>query len=95
MPRGEGTKKISDLFTKYQHTLKAPQGHVIAVFSEVVMDVLGIAIDESKISYTPHTKTLSVQTASPIKSEILLHKTELLTHLKGRLGERSAPTNIL
>lgn len=95
MARGEGTKKLSDLFLKYQKTLKAPQGHVIEAFVEVVVDVLGITIKKEQVSYNTHTRVLFLKTGGAIKSEILLNKKEILNHLKGRLGEKNAPLNLI
>lgn len=94
MSRGNGIKPLSDLFAKYKK-LKPPQAHVVETFVEVVSDVLGVNIQPTKVRYAPHNKTLHVSTAGPIKSEITLHKQELLTHLKGRLGAEHAPSEIL
>lgn len=95
MSRGQGIKPIHNLFAKYHNTLRAPQGSVITVFCEVVQDVLGVTITKTQVEYTPNQKTVLIKTAGPLKSEILLQKNEILTHLKGRLGERSAPIDIL
>ncbi len=95
MSRGEGIKKLNSLFDKYKHTLKAPQGSVITAFIEVVYDVLGITIKKEAIRYSTSSRTLVVQGGGPLKSEITLNKEEILTHLKGRLGEQSAPKEIL
>lgn len=92
--RGEITK-LSALFEKYSKVLKAPQGVVIDAFSEVVKDVLNLSIPKDKITYTVRTRTLRVAAFGPIKSEIQLHKREILIHLKGRLGEQSVPKEIL
>jgi len=92
--RGEITK-LGDLFEKYRKTLKAPQGTVIEAFRDVVEDLLSIKIPKEKIKYSPTSKILSIQGGGPIKSEINLNKKEILTHLKGRLGEKSAPKEIL
>jgi len=92
MRKGSGEiKKLSDLFEKYRNTLKAPQKTVVSAFCEVVEDVLGVTVDQKKVSYTPHNRTLTLSVGGPLKSEILLHKEEILTHLKGRLGEQGAP----
>lgn len=96
MRKGSGEiKKVGDLFDKYRQTLKAPQKTVVRAFCEVVDDLLDITVDEKKISYTPASRTLSFKVGGPLKSEILLHKQEIMTHLKGRLGEKSAPKDIL
>ncbi|MFT5037180.1 MAG: hypothetical protein ACI9VM_000757 [Candidatus Azotimanducaceae bacterium] len=96
MRKGRGEViKIGDLFDKYRKTLKAPQGSVIKVFCEVVFELLTIEINKERIKYSPSTKILSLATGGPLKSEIQLHKKEILTHMKGRLGEKSAPKDIL
>lgn len=95
MARGEGIKKLSGLFEKYKHTLKAPQGSVIKEFCEVVTDVTGISVPTTKVSYTPSTRVITLTVGGPLKSELLLHKREILTHLQGRLGVTSAPKDFI
>ncbi len=96
MRKKEGSiKKISDLFETYKVRLKAPQGTVVDCFREVVEDVIGLPIRKESIKYTVYTKTLSVQVQGPLKSEIRLRKAEILAHMKGRLGEQSAPSDII
>lgn len=94
MSRGNGIKPLGDLFAKYKN-LKAPQQHVVSTFVEVVEDVLEITLKNEFVRYTPHSKTLSVTAPSPIKSELLLHKQEILTHVKGRLGPTNSPKDII
>ena len=95
MSRGEGVKKLGSLFDTYKKTLKAPQGSVITAFCEVVEELLGYQVKKTNLSYQPHSKTLCIKGSGPLKSELLIHKTEILTHLKGRLGEPSAPKDII
>lgn len=92
--RGQITK-LSDLFDKYKKTLKAPQGVVVSCFVEVVEDLIGIPVAKKDVKYTVYTKTLAVRVQGPLKSEILLRKKEILSHMKGRLGEGSSPLEIL
>ena len=87
--------KISDLFEKYKNTLKAPQGVVIDDFREVIEDLLGVPVKKEQIKYTVYSRTLSINVGGPLKSEIKLRKKEILNHLKGRLGENSAPLDII
>lgn len=94
MPRGQGIKKLSNLFEKYTHTLIAPEKTVINAFIEVVDDLYGWKIKREFFSYSPHTKILSITTSGPIKTEITINKTEILEHLQGRLG-KSAPKDII
>jgi len=89
--RGGEVKKVGDLFDKYKRTLRAPQGIVTDAFIEVVTDLVGIEIPKERISYSVHNKTLTMRISGPLKSEILLKKKEILTHMKGRIGEQSVP----
>jgi hypothetical protein len=96
MRKGSGEiKKLSDLFEKYKNTLKAPQGVVIDCLREVVEDTIGLPIAKQSVRYSVHTKTLSVSVSGPLKSEIKLRKREILTHMKGRLGDQGVPVEIL
>jgi hypothetical protein len=87
--------KIGDLFEVYRKRLRAPQSSVIEAAVEVIHDVLGVVVDKKHFSYTPHSRTLTIKTSGMLKTEVNLKKTEILTHLKGRLGPQNAPKNIL
>jgi len=93
--KNSGPKPLSALFEKYKKTLKAPEATVINTFIEVLDEVLQVSLKASQITFSPSTKLLRIQVGGPIKSEILLHKKELLAHLTGRLGDGSAPKDIL
>jgi hypothetical protein len=93
--RGGDVTKVGDLFEKYKRILKAPQGVVVDAFIEVVSDIIGIEIPKESISYTVHNKTLTLRISGSLKSEIFLHKKEILTHMKGRIGQQSVPKIIL
>lgn len=96
MRKGSGEiKKLSSLFDKYKTLLKAPQGVVIDSFCEVVEELVGLRVRKESVRYTVHSKTLSVSVSGPLKSEIKLRKKEILAHMKGRLGEQSAPVDII
>ncbi len=96
MRKGRGEiMKLGDLFEKYKKILKAPQGVIIDCFIEVVDDVIGLKIAKQQISYTVHSRTLSVRVSGPLKSEIKLRKKEILAHMKGRLGDQGAPIEIV
>ena len=90
-----GSKPISSLFDKYKKNLKAPQGSVIKITIEVIDDLIGVEIPKERISYSPYSKTLDFRVAGPLKTEILLHKKEILAHIRGRIGSGSCPTEIL
>ncbi len=95
MARGKEIKKIGDLFDKYRRRLVAPEGSVIDAFVEVVDDVLSFKIQKSKVRYTPTSRTLYLSGSGALKSEVKLHESEIISHLKGRLGEKNAPRTIL
>ncbi len=92
--RGE-VVKVGDLFAKYKNILKAPEASVRKAFVEVVADLLDIAVKESNVSYKPSTRIITLKSGGPLKSELLLHKKEILTHLKGRLGADGAPKDFI
>lgn len=92
--RGE-IKKVADLFEKYRRTLIAPERTVITTFVEVVEDVAGITVPPGSVTYKPSTRTLVIKGAGPLKTEIGMRRDEILAHMKGRLGERNAPTTLL
>ncbi len=90
-----GPVKISELFKKYQQKLVPPERIVINTFCEVVEDVVGITIDAKKVRYNPNTKILVFKQGGVIRSELLLKKKELLSHIKGRLGVNNAPKDMI
>ena len=87
--------KISDLFEVYKKRFRAPQSSVIEAAIEVIHDILGVTIDKKHFSYNPHARTLMINTSGMLKTEVHLRKSEILTHLQGRLGPQSAPKIIL
>lgn len=91
----QGQVRIGSLFDVYKKRLRAPQGSVIETAREVIAEVTGIALPKEVFEYTPHTKLLRINARGAQKSEVFLHKEEILAHLKGRLGIPSAPTTIL
>ncbi len=93
--RGQGIKKLSSLFDKYKNTLIAPERSVINSFFEVIDDLYGWNIPRNYVIYNTKTKIISIKTSGTLMSEIKLHKKEILNHLKGRLGEKSAPKDII
>lgn len=94
MARGEGIQKLSSYFEHYRKKLIAPQRTIIQTFIEVVEDLYGWQVDETVVAYDSHSKTLTVR-GGPLKTEVQLHKVEILNHLKGRLGEKNSPKTIL
>lgn len=93
--RGGDIKKVGDLFAKYKQRLVAPEASVINAFVEVVSDLLDLDINPKKVSYNPATKVISINGGGPLKTEIKMQQKEILIHLKGRLGDMSAPKTII
>ena len=90
-----GHVKIGNLFEVYKKRLRAPEGSVVSSCIEVVHDVLGISLTKNDISYTPHSRTLTFRARGPLKAELLMHREDILGHLRGRLGVEHAPHTIL
>lgn len=84
-------KKVSSLFDRYKKTLIAPEASVINAFVEVVDDLLGISFPKNKIKYNPATKILTFSGSGLLRGECKLHEPEIIAHLRGRLGDKSAP----
>lgn len=95
MKKPSGPKSLSTLFEKYKKTLRAPEATVVNTFIEVVDEVLEITLQPTQLQFSPHNKQLIIKVGGPLKSEIMLHKKELLAHMTGRLGTSSAPKEII
>lgn len=93
--RGNGIVPISSLFKKYSESLIAPQGTVIQTFISLIAETFHTTLKKEVCSYNTTTKTLSVHTSGMLKTEILLHKKEIITLLRERLGEKNTPKEIL
>ncbi len=91
--RGEITN-IGNLLEKYKNKLFAPQSSVVKEFCDVVKDLYGYELETDHVSYVVHKKTIHVKAPGPLLSELSLHKGEILTHLRGRLGSKSCPVDI-
>lgn len=90
-----GAVPISDLFAKYKTRLKPPQGVVITAFCAAVETELGVPLARSQVRYSVHSRTISVQTSGPGKSEILFKKGRILAVCKEVLGESNSPKHIV
>lgn len=86
--------KVGDLFAQYRSRIVAPQGSVVTVVVEVVVDVCGITITPEQVMYKVSSRVISLQVPSVLKHEIIRHKEEILLHCQGRLGVKSAPNDI-
>ena len=93
--RGKGVVQISSLFEKYKNKLQAPQSTVINNFIELIEIELGYQIQKHQCRYSPQSKILSISVSGPVKTEILLQKELLLQQLQERVGEKSAPKQII
>ena len=93
--RGQGIVHVSDLFKKYTQTLRAPQGIVVTAFIVAVEEVCGATLSKNHCTYNPDTHTLAVHASGMIKTEITLHKKDILQVMKDTIGEKSLPKDIL
>ena len=91
----EGPKKVNALLAKYRNILKAPQGSVVKSFIKNAERECGFLLTKEVVTYTPSTRTLSVQIAGPRKQEILFAKGRILDAMKEELGVGSAPHHII
>lgn len=89
-----GLKQLNSLFERYRTRLKAPEQVVLEQAVVVIDELLNIPITVTQLRYTPATRTLHI-TNGMLRSELLPHKKIILTHLAGRLGVQSAPTDII
>lgn len=94
MKKNTGPKQINTLFEKYKKTLRAPEATVVHTFVEVVEDLLGITVPQTAVSYQPSQRTIYIKNGL-LRSAVIPHKKEVLAHLKARVGDTSAPTEIL
>lgn len=82
---------IISFFDRFKK-ITLPNESVRRTTSEVLKEVLGVNVDISQISV--ERRDLKIKSNSFIKSEIFLHKEQILQSLKEKLGEQ-APKNIL
>lgn len=88
-------KHINPLVERYKRILRAPQGSVVNVFCLVAKEEFGVVLKKEHVSYNSTTKTLSLSTPGPAKSEILLYKETLLQKCAEVLGEKNTPKHII
>lgn len=94
MQKPSGPKHLSSLFDRYKNVLRAPEKTVVDTAAIVIDELLGISVAPEQLSYSPHTRTLYIKNGM-VRASVVPHTTEVLTHLKGRLGVQSAPQAIL
>ena len=93
MKKESGPKHLSSLFDRYKKVLTAPEQTVIDTATVVIEELLHIDVSKKHIAYSPQTRVLHIKHGL-LRSSVLPHKAEILNHLKGRLGVRSAPQDI-
>lgn len=86
---------IQSLFERYRKNLIAPQKSVETEAVLVIREVLNLPPNiPLQVSYQPSTKTLHIKT-SLIRQEVLRKQTAVLTALRSKLGDKSAPQTII
>lgn len=86
---------VEALLARYRSVLKAPERTVVETTVEVIKDLYGFEVATKYISYSPQSRIITIKASGALKTEIVLHKREILQHLKGRLGVSSAPKDII
>jgi len=91
--RKDGVQSLGSLLSRYR-ALKPPQGVVIDVFISAVSSVCRVNLLKTQVTYKPATHTIGLSFAGPRKSEIVLHKTEILKECAKELGAQAPKTII-
>ncbi|HMA79228.1 MAG TPA: hypothetical protein VKP88_09070 [Candidatus Paceibacterota bacterium] len=94
MKKERGLKQLNTLFDRYRTRLVAPERVVLDEVVRVVDELLGITLTPTQLRYSPATRTVHI-TNGMVRAEVLPHQERILSHLKNRLGSRSAPTRIV
>lgn len=89
------SKRIGDLFARYQVRLRAPQKTVEMACIEAIEEVLQFSLQPHQVSYTPTSRIIMITAPSLIKSEIKAREATILTCITKRLGHASSPVVIL
>lgn len=92
--RGEITP-VRDLFAKYRKNLQAPQKTVELEVIRLIGESYGINLREDQVTYTVNNRTVAFLVSSILRQELKKHHKDILDKLKARLGEKSAPHNII
>lgn len=91
----QNSAQLGNLLERYKKIFKPPQASVEKEAIEVVKHVCGIQLLPHQLSYTVATKTLYIKAPSLLRSELLMHRSTIVTELRTRLGEGNAPTTLL
>jgi hypothetical protein len=86
---------LDALLHRYRTVLKAPEKTVVTAIVDVIKDLYGFDVAPKVFRYRPETRVITILASGVLKTEIMLHKREILTHLKGRLGVDKSPKDIL
>jgi hypothetical protein len=86
---------IQSLLARYTRNLQAPEASVTRTLCEIVEARLGIPLAREQLSYSPHTRVVTIRLSGPHKSELLLHKHELLVGMRDVLPPHAAPHDII
>ncbi len=88
-------EQLGHLLLRYKTILKPPQASVEKEAVAVITEVTGITLTTAQLSYTVHTRTLTIKAPSLLRSELYLKREVILSTLRQRLGEQSAPTTLI
>jgi len=92
----DGMVPIQTLFSKYKDHFIAPQKSVETVAEIVIKETLGINDYSGKlVSYQVSTKTLHFIGPSLLRNESIKNKQNLLKEISLRVGNRSAPVDLI
>jgi hypothetical protein len=91
----DNDRQLGRLLERYKTLLKPPQASVEKECITVIEEITGIALRPHQVHYTVTSRTLTIKAPSILRSELSLHRTDILVALKNRLGEGSAPTTII
>jgi hypothetical protein len=91
----DNDRQLGRLLERYKTLLKPPQASVEKECILVIEELTGIALRPHQVRYTVSTRTLTVKAPSLLRSELSLHRLDLLEAFKNRLGATVAPTTII
>ena len=94
VPNEPQLRSMNDLLSRYKERLQPPQKTVETAVIEVIYDVLAIELQSTHVTYTPNNKQVFLRVSGVVKTEVLLQKEAILTHLRGRLGVHNSPQDI-
>lgn len=94
MFRQKSTASFKDLLDRYRTHLRAPQGSVIKEVAAAYR-TLNVPCEELHLAYTPTTRLITIRAMGPLKTEMLLRKSAVLTALQSSLSSRDIPLDII